>query len=29
MIAGRIPSFSMDDIEIAMKLLEGQQGRER
>ena len=29
MIARRIPSFSMADIEIAMKLLEGQQGRER
>jgi hypothetical protein len=29
MIARRIPSFSMADIEIAMELLEGQQGRER
>ena len=29
MIARRIPSFSMADIEIAMELLEAQQGRER
>ena len=28
-IARRVPSLSMADIEIAMKLLEGQQGRER
>jgi hypothetical protein len=28
LIARRIPSFSMADIEIAMELLEGQQGRE-
>jgi len=28
LIARRIPSFSMADIEIAMELLEGHQGRE-
>jgi hypothetical protein len=29
MIARRIPSFSMSDIEVAMKLLEAQQRSER